>query len=270
MSTDEAPAPSEPATILPSEAFELERFAWAGPDRLELAGTFAGLGDAPADAPVLIIHGADRVHRLPAVPEGSDGRPQDGQPWQAAFAWQEPPEPFESAELELGEIVIALPRPGAKRTRFRPSRLPVRRPAPPDGALQIGLQAELLSAREQIRELRIEAERSAEERERAQQALSAERERRAGDAERFRAGLAQVRASAEEALAGTAAATAGLTAERDALRERVEELEAHAGDHAAQLAALDGAREAAGAAGAEAERLVTRLQALRSALGGSG
>lgn len=255
MSIDEAPAESTPATNTPGEAFELERFDWAGPDRLEVAGTFAALGDATADAPVLVVHGADRVHRLPAVPDGSAGPPEDGRPWHASFAWQEAPEPFETAELELGGLVIALPRPAPA----------VHRSEAPDGARRIGLEAELLTAQEQVRELRIEAERSREELEHARRALAAERDRRSGDAERFRAGIAQVRASAEEALAG-AGATA---AERDELREQVARLEASAREQAARLEALDTAREAAGAASADAEQLVTRLQALRSALDGS-
>jgi hypothetical protein len=240
MSIDAAPEQSAPETDPPGEAFDLERFDWAGPDRLELAGTFAGLGDAPADAPVLVVHGADRVHRLPAVDAEA---PEVGRPWQAAFAWQEMPEPFDAAELELGGLTIALPAPGAKRTRLpQPTPSVARSEAPdgaPDGARQIGLEAELLTAQEEIRELRIEADRNRDELEQARRALAAERDRRSADAERFRAGIAQFRASAEEALAG---------------------------ERAARLEAVDRARDAAGAASADAERLVIQLAALRSAL----
>ena len=215
MSIDAAPVQSAPAPNPPVEAFDLERFDWAGPDRLEVAGTFAGIGDAPAGAPVLVVHGADRVHRLPAMPDAD--QPVEGRPWRAAFAWQEAPEPFETAELELDGHAIALPRPGAKAPE-----------APLDSARQLGLEAELLTAREQIRDLQVEAERNREELDHARRALAAERDRRSGDAERFRAGIAQVRASAEEALAAAGAERDRAVAERDELRDRV----------AAQLQAL--------------------------------
>src|SRR4051794_12647404 len=48
--------------------FELERFTWGAPDRLELCGTFAGLRDIPVDAPVLVVSGPETMHRLPVVP----------------------------------------------------------------------------------------------------------------------------------------------------------------------------------------------------------
>ena len=41
--------------------FDLERFEWAAPDRLRLAGTFAGLVDGRAGAPVLTVQGAERT-----------------------------------------------------------------------------------------------------------------------------------------------------------------------------------------------------------------
>src|SRR5918999_4504730 len=92
------------------ELFELSRFVWGAPDQLEVAGTFVGLREPPADAPVLVVHGADGTHRLPAVTEN---RPEEGQRWVAAFAWQEAPVAFETAELEFGsDCVVELPEPG--------------------------------------------------------------------------------------------------------------------------------------------------------------
>ena len=61
--------------------FELERFAWAGPDRLEVSGTFAGLRHAPDDDPVLVVSGGDGSHDLVAVPGSLSGPPEDGRPW---------------------------------------------------------------------------------------------------------------------------------------------------------------------------------------------
>src|ERR1700755_3397234 len=74
--------------------FVLQRFAWGAPDQLELAGTFAGLGEPPADLPVLILSGRDGTYRLPAAAGDVSGAPENGQPWRAAFVWQEGPAPF--------------------------------------------------------------------------------------------------------------------------------------------------------------------------------
>jgi hypothetical protein len=81
---------------------ELERFAWGGPDRLQVSGKFTGLGEVPPDAPVLVVCGPQRTHRLPALPDSLSGSREDGNPWSAEFAWQEPPVAFEEATLELG------------------------------------------------------------------------------------------------------------------------------------------------------------------------
>src|SRR4051794_6174086 len=96
------------------EAFALERFGWEAPDRLELCGTFAHLSDVPLERPVLVVNGAERAHRLPAVSDAAVAPPEPGRPWRAVFAWQEAPEAFDGAQLELGpDLLIELPAPGA-------------------------------------------------------------------------------------------------------------------------------------------------------------
>jgi hypothetical protein len=248
------------------ELFELSRFVWGAPDQLEVAGTFVGLREPPEDAPVLVVHGSDGTHRLPAVTEN---RPEEGQRWVAAFAWQEAPVAFETAELEFGpDCVVELPEPGAKRMLFRQQVLEVRRshaerPAPETpaslaspstGAERMRLEADLLAAQEEAREARAALERTEDELARARQDLAAERERQTADAERFREGLARVRASAEQALAAEHAAVEGLRAELEqtgGLRTRI----ADAG------AAAEEART-------EAERLMERLTTIHDVLGG--
>src|SRR5690349_20356 len=118
MAADSTSAGRQGATRGQRATFDLERFSWGTPDRLEVSGTFAGIGDAPAGEPVLVVRAADREVRLPAVAETVTGPPADGRPWQAHFAWQEAPFAFETATLAVGEdMAIDLPEPGASRPR---------------------------------------------------------------------------------------------------------------------------------------------------------
>jgi hypothetical protein len=241
--------------------FDLERFEWAAPDRLELAGTFSGLDDGAAAAPTLVLHGAERTHRLPAVEADGSGPPEDGEPWAATFAWQDAPEAFDTAELELSEDVsIELPEPRAGQRPFGGQRLQVRQAAepeaeessqngngngngpPPPAAERLRLQSELVAAQEEARELRAALERAEAELGRAREDLQAERDRQSGDAERFREGLASVQASAEEALAAEQhsadqlraeleAATAARQDAQDTVDELREKLAAHEKTH---------------------------------------
>lgn len=260
---------------LASPTFELKRFAWATPDRLELSGTFGGLRDAPADAsPVLVVRAGERVHRLPAVPASLSGPPEDGHGWHAQFAWQVAPVAFEVAELQLGaKLTVELPAPNAKRRLTRARALEVRTAegpreivsGPRTPAEAVGSQVELLAAREEVREVQVAMQRVQAELARARDDLEAERERRSVDGERFRDGLARVRESAEAALAAEQGAMTQLGIE---LREAQEAIEAKD----AAIETLRGELEAAGAeqiqaestARAEAERLRTQLAKFES------
>jgi hypothetical protein len=276
--------------------FELERFEWAAPDRLQVAGTFAGLDEASAGTPVLVLRRAGREHRLQTdAPE-----PADGRPWLATFAWREAPEPFDSAELRLGsDVAFELPPPG----ELEPQRIEVRQAAPSEPAPTNGtggaterlrLQGDLLAAQEEAREARALADRAMEELSRAHQDLDAERERHAADVERFKEGLATVRSSAEEALAAEQRTVAGLREQLVAaeaarteaqaavagLEERLETLEQAHEDHErlrseVELARVqvetarsrrEAAQREAGAAREEVERLLGRLQSLHESL----
>jgi hypothetical protein len=253
--------------------FELERFVWGAPDLLRVSGKFTGLGQVQAAAPELVVRGPERMHRLSAIPDSLSPPSEDGL-WSADFAWQEPPVAFDGALLELGpEIVVELPEPGAKRRRSRAQTLAVRTTEPAEGGPQpaaaerVHLEADLLAAREEIRELRADAERAHQELLRAREDLEAERQRHAGDAERFREGLATVQAAAAEALA----------AEQSAARQATTELRKLHGAVAARDAALaelrgrlEEARGAADAAHADGERMLSRLEALREAVGDGG
>jgi hypothetical protein len=305
----------------PRATFELERFTWEAPDRLQVSGRFTGLGEVPPDAPVLVACGPERTHRLQALPESLSGSLEDGNPWSAEFAWQEPPVAFDAATLELGpEIVVELPQPSAKRRWVRGQTLEVRStgnaasaertPEQPDGtgldmergsqledfspgpgADRVRLEAELLAAHEEVRELRAAAERAREELARARDDLTSERDRHAGDAERFREGLASVQQSAADALtmqqSALQQAEAALRESQSAIEARdadLEQLRAQLEEAAAaraqaesdartaaralrnHLAGLREARRAADKARADGEHLLSRLETIREAI----
>jgi hypothetical protein len=220
------------------ERFDLDRFEWNAPDRLEVSGQFHGL-EGPAAEPILIVHGGGMPHRLHAQP---DSVPTDGGQWRAEFVWDGVPVGVESAVLELGpDISIELPPPGARSGQ----PLDVHH----DAGADVALHAQRLAAEQQTEELRAALERTEAELARARSDLDSERAGRAADAQRFRDGLAEVQASAEQALAGERAKT---EREVEALRGRLSAIE-HAGTEAGEMRA-------------DAERLLERLTGLVDAL----
>jgi hypothetical protein len=239
--------------------FELERFEWAAPDRLQLAGTFDGLSGTETDAPTLVVQGAERRHRL-AVADGQWTPPEDGRKWIATFAWGEAPEAFDAAELQLGpDLAVELPEPHPGQRPFGGRQLKARQARAEDGAAEhngaggaverLHLQSALVAAQEEAHERQVAAEVAEEELNRARQDLEAERRRHAADAERFRDSLASVRASAEEVVAAEQAVAEDLRTQLNA--------------HDAELTELRGELEAAVAARAEAE---ADAEALREGL----
>lgn len=249
-------------------SFVLERFAWGAPDRLELAGTFAGLDATPAKPPVLILSGAERTHRLPAA--DVSGAPKNGRPWRATFVWEEEPAAFESAVLQLGgELAVDLPEPGEDGAAADNVELPVWVPSRDDavpgaGAELLRLEAELLAAREELLEAQSNLHRTEGELRRAREDLDTERGERAADAVRFRDGIATVRESAEQAL-GLEQRTAQQM--RAALAAAHETLEARDAELAEARGELDVAAtfraEAEAAAEAELAAVQERLDEAR-------
>lgn len=258
----------EPVTAEPT--FELRRFAWATPDRLEVSGTFGGLRDAMTDAPpVLVVQAGGSVHRLQAVPDSLDGPPSEGLVWQAQFTWPDAPVAVEKAELQLGAgVVVELPAPGAKRRLARARLLDVRtdprrlaeatteRDVPHPAAASVGSRVEVLAAQEEVREIRAAMEQTQAELSRAHEDLQAERTRRAGDGERFHEGLASVRESAEKALAEELDATRRLEA---SLREAHEAIEAKDAVLETLRSELEAAETARTQAETDAETLRTQV-----------
>jgi len=292
---------AEEAAAAGDATFELERFAWRSPAHLEVAGRFAGLGTVMPGGPVLVVRGPGGAHQLPVVTDGLVWPPPEGAPWEASFAWEEPPAPFDEADLELGPgLVVGLPEPGHRRPRFGRRTLKVEptdavadaethsqeenvalQPeteetpaidplAAPRGIERVRLQADLVAAQEEAREARAAARAAQEELAgardelaRARESLEAERAADAREVESSREGLESVRQAAEEAVAAEREA-----AERAAeqMRAAQAELEASHGtidDLHAQLAATEGERT-------ELEGLRRRLDAVRRALDSEG
>jgi hypothetical protein len=251
-------------------SFVLERFAWCAPDRLELAGTFAGLDRTPTDLPVLILSGAERTHRLPASAADVSGAPENGRPWRAAFVWQEPPAAFESAVLQLGgELAVDLPEPGENGAAPDNVELPVWVPSlqdavPGAGAELLRLEAELLAAREELLEAQSKLHRGEGELRRAREDLDTERAERAADAVRFRDGIEAVRESAEQALALEQRTAQQMRAALSAAQETLEANEAELAEVRGELDVASTFRaEADAAAQAELAAVQERLDEAR-------
>ena len=275
--------------------FELERFAWSSPDQLEVAGRFTGVRDVPAGSPVLVVRADDRTHRLPPVPDAGTWPPEDGKAWRTAFTWQEPPAPFEVAELELGGgLVVELPEPGSgppdsgshlldvQRAPASPEdgaarEEPVMPTAPTDGAERVRLQAALVAAQEEFRETSVAMRAAQEELSRVRGKLDAERKRRASDADRFREKLESLRRVAEETVAAERdaaqklaarlqAAEAEIDARERSLRRVQEEADAVAAGRADERAEMNALRERVAAlepSAQSADRLRERLEMAR-------
>jgi hypothetical protein len=263
--------------------FELARFVWEAPDRLEVSGRFIGLPYVPADDPVLVVDGVDGTHRLPVVSDSFSGPPKDDRRWNAAFAWQEAPVAFKDAKLEFGgDIVVELPEPAASRMRSRRRTLAVtmeggqkqadgRRPprraedvpaVEPQGVQRLRVQADLLAANEALRATQSELQRIQEELNRARTDLASERQLRRADAERFRQGLAEIRDAAAQALNDHQSAEQRLGAELRDARATIEAKDA-------ALEKLGGQLEAAAAKHAEAEsEAAAEIKGLRERLAG--
>src|SRR3954454_5912221 len=90
-------------------SFELERFSWTEPDRLEVTGRWTGLEGRRLGRPVLTLAIGDERRRLTALPGGHLRGSGD---WRALFSYDGDPTAVTSAELEVGRrLVVDLPAP---------------------------------------------------------------------------------------------------------------------------------------------------------------
>jgi hypothetical protein len=238
-------AVAEPATG--SAAFELDRFEWAGDERLEIEGRWLGVRGRRFVRPTLTLRGGGGERRILALLEHKPWDP-GADAWLAAFAWNGERKEIEVAELAVAPgVEVVLPAPGEARGRRR-ARTPKRYSAqitaqsPPEGAIDRDdgaapartparerLEADIAGLRVEVESLRAQLEREAERRERV------ERERDAAIA---------ARDTTQRELHAAAAERDEATRVRDAaLRERADadaRREAAAREHDALVAEARG------------------------------
>jgi hypothetical protein len=118
MTTESMPPTVEAGAAI----FELERFEWTAPDRLELTGVWTGLRARRFIRPTLVLETDAGRRRLLALLEHKPWSADDGAGWIAAFAWTGEPAEVESAQLNVASgIDIELPPP-RRATGNRPPR----------------------------------------------------------------------------------------------------------------------------------------------------
>src|SRR3954453_14011099 len=103
---------SAPVPETGAQTFEVERFAWTAPDRLELEGRWTGVRGVRFVRPTLVlVAGEEHRRALPRL----DHKPwpaEDGVLWLAAFPWDGAPLDADAGELSVAPgIVVPVPAP---------------------------------------------------------------------------------------------------------------------------------------------------------------
>ena len=148
------PAPDAPAG---AAAFELERFEWVAPGRIEVVGRWSAIRGRRFVRPTLTLRGDGATHRLLALLEHKPWAPVEGDAWIAAFPWEGEPLAFESADLAVATgIELELPPPGASPSEDRLFRAVPRGPVD-----QLPLPPEERAGRERAHALELMKERDA-------------------------------------------------------------------------------------------------------------
>lgn len=221
-------------------SFELERFEWTAPDRLEVTGRWRGVRGIRFLRPTLDVEADGERRHLLAVLDHKPWSAEDGDEWVAAFPWRGEQVDPTGAELAVTpNVIVTLPAPGGSAEAGGVPREPA--PAPDDRD-----RAVTLELREQLDA--VAAERDVAVRQRDAALADAAR---AAKRDAARAGADdEARAAAEEAARERDAALAA----RDELAERLNA--AVAAGHAAKADAESAAteRDAAEARHRERER----------------
>src|SRR4051794_24166799 len=113
-------------------SFDLERFEWTAPDRIEVAGRWFGMRGLRFMRPTLDLRAGDERHRLLALLDHKPWAAEEGELWVAAFPWEGDRAKLTAAELAVGSnLAVELQVPGGSRksngrSRKPPKRAPVR------------------------------------------------------------------------------------------------------------------------------------------------
>ena len=141
--------------------FELERFEWTAPDRLEVVGRWHGVRGRRFLRPTLDVEVDGERRRMLALLDHKPWAPADGEDWVAAFSWRGDQSQFDDAELTVSpDIAVQLPTPNggvakSRRKKAGPA-VELREARPPRAAL---LQGELAAAVAEVERLTEELER---------------------------------------------------------------------------------------------------------------
>jgi hypothetical protein len=239
--------------------FQLERFQWTAPDRLELEGRWYGVRGRRFVRPVLTVEVRGRRRRLLALLEHKPWPADEGAPWIAAFPWEGAHEGTGSAELEVGSLTVDLPPPGGRFARAAEEAPPAAEAPQPEAAEPAAPEPAAPEEPAEVREA-LGASRATLERDLAGARAELRRlqQRHEAREHELRAELRRV----TERLEAAEAASRDAGDEARALRE---ELEAGRAAHAAELEQLR-ASEAAGQAAALAkDQVAAEAEQLREA-----
>lgn len=92
----------------------VDRFDWAAPDRIELAGHWTGVRGVRFVRPTLVLVAGETSRRALARLEDKPWQAGGDGSWTVAFAWEGDRLDAEAAELSVAPgIVVTLPAPGA-------------------------------------------------------------------------------------------------------------------------------------------------------------
>jgi len=123
-------APAQPATTS-TPGFEVERFGWTATGGLEVTGRWYGVRGRRFVRPTLDVAGPQGRRRLLASLEHKPWAPAEGEPWVAAFPWEDADPGHVTVELAVAPgVVVALPALGAAPRASTAPRGPEQPPEP--------------------------------------------------------------------------------------------------------------------------------------------
>jgi hypothetical protein len=242
--------------VSPGVAFELERFEWTSPERLELVGHWSGLRGQRFLRPTLDVLVDGERRRMLADLEHKPWAPEEASDWVAAFTWRGEPGSFDEAELTVSpDLAVQLPAPGGSvdpgvvaRAGAAADRRPARRPR------SVVLEAELAAALAEVERVGQELEQARGAHSEAGKEL---RERLRGEQARIRA----LETELEQARAQIASAEAAAAEQADRLRD---ERDAAAAERDAATVAREAALAEADDARAGRDEALQRLSAVEA------